>query len=279
MTETLTSGLCFAEGPRWHEGRLWFSDMHGRCVYALDMAGKREAMARLEDDEPSGLGWLPDGRLLVVSMRRRRLLVQEGDGLRDFCDLSGLASHHCNDMVTDGEGRSYIGNFGYDLFGQAEPRTAEIVLATPDGRARLAAKGLDFPNGMVITPDGKTLIVGETMGPRLTAFDRAANGSLSKRRVWAEMQGAVPDGICLDEAGGVWVASPVSREALRILEGGEVTHRVKVQRQAYAVMLGGEDGKTLFVLTSRSSRPDLCVAEKLSAVETAPAPYARAGLP
>ena len=283
MTTTLVDGLCFGEGPRWRDGKLWFSDMHGRTVYTVGLDGQLDAQVRLDDDEPSGLGWLPDGRLLIVSMRRRCLLTWDGSTLSVFCDLSGLASWHCNDMVTDQLGRSWVGNFGFDLHNfdpnTDKPRFAEIILVTPDGKARMVADEMRFPNGTVITPDGKTLIVGESTGRRLTAFDLADDGSLSNRRVWAEMNEGLPDGICLDEAGGIWVASPEGHQVLRIIEGGEITHRVKVKRNAYACMLGGEDGKTLFILTSGDSQPDICVKDRNAAVEVEPAPYAGAGCP
>ena len=278
-TETLVSGLCFGEGPRWHNGRLYFSDMHGNTVYAADTSGELETIVRLEDDEPSGLGWLPDGRMLIVSMRNRKLLVLDGNELSEFADLSGIATYHCNDMVTDLKGRSYVGNFGYDLHNDAEFQKAELILVHPDGRTALAADDLAFPNGTVITPDEKTLIVGESFGARLTAFDIQPDGTLLNRREWAKIDGAVPDGICLDEAGGIWVASPVSNEVLRIIEGGEVTDRVKIENQAYACMLGGQDGKTLFIMTSRSSHPAQCKTEKSAAVEFVTVKHAGAGLP
>ena len=278
-TETLVNGLCFGEGPRWHNDRLYFSDMHDNTVFAVDMSGSLETIVQLDDDEPSGLGWLPDGRMLIVSMRNRKLLVLDGGGLTEFADLSGFATYHCNDMVTDLEGRSYVGNFGYDLHNNAEFQKAALILVHPDGTTVLAADDLAFPNGTVITPDGKTLIVGESFGARLTAFNINPDGSLANRREWAKMDGAVPDGICLDEAGGIWVASPVSNEALRVIEGGEVTDRVKIENQAYACMLGGPDGKTLFIMTSRASHPDECKTEKSAAVEFVTVKHAGAGLP
>ena len=278
-TETLVNGLCFGEGPRWRNDRLYFSDMHDNTVYAVDTSGNLETIVQLEDDEPSGLGWLPDGRMLIVSMRNRKLLVLDGGGLTEFADLSGIATYHCNDMVTDLEGRSYVGNFGYDLHNNAEFQKAALILVHPDGTTEVAADDLSFPNGTVITPDGTTLIVGESFGARLTAFDINPDGSLANRREWAKMDGAVPDGICLDEAGGIWVASPVSNEALRVIEGGEVTDRVKIENQAYACMLGGPDGRTLFIMTSRASHPDECKTEKSAAVEFVTVKHAGAGLP
>lgn len=279
MTTTLVSGLCFGEGPRWRGGALWFSDMHGRTVYRVDIRGELEPVVTLDDDEPSGLGWLPDGRLLIVSMKRRRLLAWDGEGLSDFCDMSGLASYHCNDMVTDPKGRSYVGNFGFDLHGQAKAAFAELVMVTPDGKASVVATDLRFPNGTVITPDGKTLIVGESTGSCLTAFDIAKDGTLSNRRTWARMAQGLPDGICLDEEGGIWVASPGSHGVVRLLEGGEVTHRIRVEKEAFACMLGGEDRKTLFILTSGSSNPERCIAEQDAAVEIERVEFAGTGSP
>jgi sugar lactone lactonase YvrE len=275
----LLEGLAFPEGPRWHEGRLWFSDMHALTVIAIDEQGKREDIVRVENC-PSGLGWLPDGRLLVVSMNDRRLLRLETDGrLVEVANLSRLASFHCNDMIVDREGRAYVGNFGFDLNNRSTPIPANLVMVTPEGRTQIAAKDLSFPNGMVITPDGKTLIVGETYASKLTAFDIAQDGSLSNRRVWAALTGAVPDGICLDTAGGIWVASPISGEVLRVLEGGEVSDRIPVDTQAFACMLGGEDGRTLFVCTAGSSVPAECIENRDGRIEAFQVEHGRAGLP
>lgn len=279
MTQVLVNGLCFGEGPRWHDGRLFFSDMHADTVYAVDADGTLETIVRLPDDQPSGLGWLPDGRLLIVSMSRRRLLVFDGKTLQDFADLSDYASYHCNDMVTDANGRSYVGNFGFNLHDGADFKTAAMILVHPDGSTELAADELGFPNGTVITPDGRTLIVGESFAGQLTAFDIADDGRLSNRREWAQLEGAVPDGICLDEAGGIWVASPSSNEALRVLEGGEVTDRIDVGRGAFACMLGGDDRRTLYILTSDDSHPDRCRANPTAAIETQRVEHAGAGLP
>jgi sugar lactone lactonase YvrE len=275
----LLEGLAFPEGPRWHEGRLWFSDMHALTVVAVDEQGNRQDIVRVENC-PSGLGWLPDGRLLVVSMNDRRLLRHETDGqLVAVAALSDLASFHCNDMIVDREGRAYVGNFGFDLVQGATPTPANLILVTPDGRSQVAAKDLSFPNGMVITPGGETLIVGESFGARLTAFDIAQDGSLSNRRVWAPLSGAVPDGICLDSGGGIWVASPVSAEVLRVLEGGEVSDRIAVETQAFACMLGGADGRTLFVCTAGSSDPAQCIENRDGRIEAFRVEYGRAGLP
>jgi len=251
----LLDGLRFPEGPRWHEDRLWFSDMHAGVVLAVDLAGRVETIVAVPG-EPSGLGWLPDGRLLVVSMQDRRLLRLDPGGLVEVADLSPFASFHCNDMVVDAQGRAYVGNFGFDLHARAPLTPANLVLVHPDGRAELAAKDLLFPNGTVITPDGRTLIVGESFGARLTAFDVAADGRLANRRVWAQLEGgAVPDGICLDAEGAVWLASPTTNEFLRVREGGAVAARLPVDRSAIACMLGGPERRTLFLCTSRAHDP------------------------
>ena len=255
--EVLLDGLRFGEGPRWHEGRLWLSDMHSGVVLAVDEQGTAEEIVRVPG-EPSGLGWRPDGTLLIVSMQDRKLVALDEDApgrLREVADLSALATFHCNDMVVDAAGRAYVGNFGFDLHAKAKPSTANMILVDVDDSVRVAASDLSFPNGTVITPDGATLVVGESFGGRLTAFDVAPDGELSNRRVWAQLEGAVPDGICLDEGGGIWVASPVSGECLRVKEGGEVTHRVAVEGQAFACMLGGADRRTLFICTAPDSDP------------------------
>jgi sugar lactone lactonase YvrE len=253
--ETLIDGLRFPEGPRWRDGRLWFSDMHAQQVLSVDLDGQTESIASVEHD-PSGLGWLPDGRLLIVSMRDRKLLRLDPQGLVEVADLSGFASFYCNDMVVDARGRAYVGNFGFDLHGGGQPCATNLVLVEPDGGARVVAEDLRFPNGTVITPDGRTLIIGETFGACLTAFDVAPDGSLSGRREWARMEKAVPDGICLDAEGAIWVASPVSGAVLRLREGGEVSDRIEVEHQAFACMLGGPERKTLFLCTAADSDPE-----------------------
>jgi len=182
-TRVLLDGLVFPEGPRWHAGKLWFSDMHAHCVMTVDLAGRAETVVEVPG-QPSGLGWLPDGRLLVVSMTDRRLLRLDPGGLTVAADLAALASFHCNDMVVDARGRAYVGNFGFDLHAAAPFHAAELVLVPPGAAPRVVAADLAFPNGCVITPDGGTLIVGESGAARLTAFTIAADGSLGERRVW-----------------------------------------------------------------------------------------------
>jgi sugar lactone lactonase YvrE len=279
QTKILLDGLAFGEGPRWHDGALWLSDMHKHQVLRVSAHGKAEVVVEVPQ-QPSGLGWLPNGDLLVVSMVDRRLLRWDGNRLTEHADLMHLAGFHCNDMVVDAQGRAYVGNFGFDLHGGEQSKPAALICVEPDGSARIVAEELMFPNGTVITPDGGTLIVGESFSARLTAFDVAANGDLSGRRLWAELpDGALPDGICLDEAGGIWSASPSTNECLRQVEGGEVTHRVAVDQGAFACMLGGASGTTLHILTAAASEPDACKETLSGRIETWEAPYGHAGLP
>jgi len=276
--KVLADGLAFPEGPRWRDGKLFFSDMHAHQVLAVDMAGKREVICEVPA-RPSGLGWLPDGRMLVVSMTDRKLMRLDRDGLKTVADLSELAPFDCNDMVVDARGRAYVGNFGFDLHGNAQPRSTTLVMVAPDGIARIVAEEMMFPNGMVITPDGKTLIVGETFGARLTAFDIGADGSLKNRRVWAELGSSPPDGICLDAGNAIWVACPTKSEVIRVKQGGEVAERIKVETDAFACMLSGADGRTLFVATAPNSNPEQCGASRSGKIEIAQVEVPRAGLP
>ena len=250
-TTVLIDGLLFPEAPRWHEDKLWFSDMQGLHVMTVDLAGNSEKIVKVQRS-PSGLGWLPDGRLLVVSMIDRRLLRLDPIGLVEIADLRNLAAFHCNDMVVDKQGRAYIGNFGFDLAAKAPLKPAQIVLVSPDGNMRVVAEDLLFPNGTVITPDDRTLIVAETWRNCLTAFEIQPDGTLKNRRTWAKFEKAYPDGICLDAEGAVWVAAPTPGEVMRIREGGHVTHRLNVSTRPYACMLGGPDRRTLFVCTAGS---------------------------
>ncbi|MBW2337760.1 MAG: SMP-30/gluconolactonase/LRE family protein, partial [Deltaproteobacteria bacterium] len=194
-------------------------------------------------------------------------------------DLNELASYHCNDMVVDHDGRAYIGNFGFDYAANAPVEPAEIVLVTPEGQARVVAEDLLFPNGTVITPDGQTLIVAETFGNCLTAFDLEQDGSLTNRRIWANLEGVFPDGICLDAEGAIWVAAPHPGEVMRVLKSGEITHRVNVSTRPYACMLGGDDRCTLFVCTAGSAIPDEVRAAPGGKIETIKVDVPGAGLP
>lgn len=274
----LLDGLAFPESPRWHDGRLWFSDMYTHEVMTVTLDGHTETIATVPQ-QPSGLGWLPDGRLLVVSMHDRRLLRLDADGLNPVADLSDMAHFHCNDMVVDGEGRAYVGNFGFDFMEKVPAKPTVLIMVMPNGAKRVVADELLFPNGMVITPDGMTLIVGETFGSRLTAFTIAEDGSLGERRLWAQLKGAAPDGICLDAEGAVWMASPVSREVLRVREGGEITHRIAVETQGIACMLGGPERRALFILSAPLTRPEKGRALKLGRIETVQVEIPGAGLP
>jgi sugar lactone lactonase YvrE len=274
-------GLAFPESPRWHDGALWFSDFYTRRVSRVTPDGRMEAVVEVPG-QPSGLGWLPDGRLLVVSMNDQRLLRLDAGGLIEVADLSPLAPAPCNDMLVDAHGRAYIGNFGFDLQARAPFAATSLIMVTADGVARVVAKDMHFPNGTVLTPDGRTLIVGESYGQRLTAFDVQADGTLSNRRIWAQLhgKGVGPDGICLDAEGAVWLASPVTREVLRVREGGEVTHRIPTADQTVACMLGGADRRTLFVLTGRVLvTPEESLAQRSGMIFTARVDVPGAGMP
>lgn len=259
---TLISGLSFTECPRWHNGRLFVSDFYTRRVLALAMDGATETVAQVPG-QPSGLGFLADGRMLIVSMRDRRILRREPDGsLVEHADLSALAPWHLNDMLVNHNGRAWVGNFGFDLMGGAPARNTVLISVEPDGTAQVAADGLGFPNGMVLTPDGGTLIVAESTMNRLSAF-QVTSGLLGERRTWAafgdppastdagellQLVEVAPDGICLDAEGAVWVADAMHSRLLRVVEGGRIIEERKTDGVgAFACMLGGDDGRTLFV--------------------------------
>jgi sugar lactone lactonase YvrE len=276
--EVVLEGLAFPEAPRWHEGRFWFSDMHAHEVMVTDLDGRRETVVEVPQ-QPSGLGWLPDGRLLVVSMVDRRLLRLDGGGLTEVADLTPWAGFHCNDMVVDHDGRAYVGNFGFDHYRGQPVTPARLVRVDPDGSVTVVDEHTLFPNGMVVTPDGGTLVVGETYGRRLTAWDRRPDGSLTGRRLFADLAPGVPDGICLDAEGAIWVADPRAHEVLRVLEGGEVTDRVPTgERGAYACMLGGDDRRTLLVCTALASGP-VTAQQRAGRIEATRVPVPGAGLP
>ena len=264
----LRDDLVFAEGARWHAGKLWFSDMHGCKVMALDVSTCQTEVLAEVPNRPSGLGFLPDGSLLIVSMRDRRLLrltldarKRGGGALTEVADLSAHASWWCNDMVVDPRsGRAYVGNFGWDIYqpgGPGKPVPAQLAMVEPGGAVRsVGDKSLIFPNGMAITPCGATLIVAETWAWRLSAFDIARDGSLGVRRTWAQLD-FYPDGIsCVDQEGCVWVAD-VHGKAARVGEGGSIAEVVLAGDGfgTYTCALGGEDGRTLFLLEARSHDP------------------------
>ncbi len=252
-TKILLEGLLWPESPRWHEGKLWFSDNDLKKVMTIDLDGNTETIVEMQNS-PSGLGWTPDNKLLVVSMQDRRLFRLDNAGLTEVADLSNLATYYCNDMVVDKQGRAYIGNWGFDWENKAPFVHAEVILVTPDGKTRVVADNMAFPNGSVITPDDRTLIVAESFAARLTAFTIEDDGSLSERRVWAKLRSVAPDGISLDEEGAIWAAAPGIGKVVRVFEGGRVSHKVKVSTQAYACMLGGPDRTTLYVATTTNDR-------------------------
>jgi len=245
--QILMTGIAFGESPRWQDGRLWFSDWGTQEVVAVDLEGESEVIVRVPSF-PFCIDWLPDGRLLIVSARDRLLLRREpDDSMVTHTDLSTLSEHPWNDIVVDGRGNAYVGNIGFD-FPRGEFTPGMLALVTPDGSARQVADGLAFPNGIVVTPDNSTLIVAESYGNRLTAFDIAADGSLSNRRVWAELDDGVPDGICLDAEGAVWYGDVPNKCCVRVREGGEVLQTIELDRGCFACMLGGIDRRTLFMV-------------------------------
>lgn len=271
-------GLTFPEAPRWREGRLWFSDFYSHRVIAMTPDGRTETIVEVPG-QPSGLGWLPDGDLLIVAMLDRRVLRLGRSGLATHGDLSGLAGGPCNDMVVARDGRAFVGNFGYDRHGGEAERPADLARVDPDGAIGIAAEGLAFPNGSVITPDGATLVVAETFGRCLTAWDIGADGGLSNRRLWADLGDNHPDGICLDADGAIWVADPRGNETFRVRQGGEVTQRIDTgNRGSYACMLGGEARRTLYICTNRASGPAAAEARQ-GRIEAVEVDVAGAGLP
>ena len=273
--ETLMKGLTFGEGPRWHENKFYFSDFYSHKVYSLDLTGKHEVIVEIPN-QPSGLGWTPDGTMLIVSMKDRKLMSFKDGQLKERADLTEFSGFHCNDMVVDIDGNAFIGNFGFNTYDGEEIKPTNLILVRPGEEPVLAADNLFFPNGTVITPDHKTLIVGETYAARLTAFDKSEDGSLSNRRIWADLkvnaeEGTVPlpDGMCIDEEGAIWVASPSTAEVIRVHEGGMISERIPVQTNAFACMLGGEDRRTLFICTSNGSGvdPEAALREKSGKIE------------
>jgi sugar lactone lactonase YvrE len=280
--QVLMTGLVIGESPRWHEGRLWFSTWGAREIIVVDIQGNSEVVTRVPTTLPFSIDWLPDGRLLVVSGPEGLLLRREPDGsLVTHADLRGV-SDGGNEIVVDGRGNIYVNSVGF-RFGEEEFRPGILALVTPDGSVRQVADGIAFPNGMVVTSDNSTLIVAESFAGRLTAFDIAADGTLSNRRVWAEL-GEGGDGICLDAEGAVWTPAGGrgGPAAVRVREGGEVLQRIELDRACFACMLGGEDGKTLFMMTAEwqgLENMDALLRSRTGQVLTAPAPAPGVGWP
>lgn len=275
---TLMTGLVFGESPRWHEDRLWFSDMGANEVIAVDLDGKSEVIAGIPA-MPMGLGWLPDGRMLIVSSLDGRLLRVDPDGSQvTHADLSGLAEHPWSDMVVDGRGNAYLGNIGFDFAG-GEFAPGILALVTPDGSARQVADGISFANGLAVTPDNSTLILAESYAAKLTAFDIAADGSLANRRVWADLPGGFPDGICLDTDNAVWYGDVPNQRCVRVREGGEVLQTIDLDRGCFACALGGADRTTLFMMAAQWPADPTGDGPRTGQVLTAPAPAPAIGWP
>lgn len=268
--ETLLDGRAFLEGPRWRAGALWVSDMHAHEVLRVADDDKATIVAEVPG-RPSGLGWLPDGHMLIVSMEDRRALRLENGQLEQFANCSRVASHEINDMVVDARGHAFISQFGFDFHHGERLREAPLLRVDPDGAVHEAAGGFKMANGMAITADGQTLVVAESAMRRLVGFDLAGDGGLSNRRVWADLpEGDYPDGICIDAEDAVWVAGPASDRFVRVREGGEVVDLVETPgRHAIACAIGGVDGHTLFLCTSPThGQPDESSQTRGARVET-----------
>jgi sugar lactone lactonase YvrE len=276
---TLITGLAFGESPRWHAGRLWVSDWGAHEVLAVDLHGGSEVVVRVPSF-PLCIDFLPDGRLLLVSASDRRLLRREPDGsLVTHADLSSLSERPWNDIVVDGRGNAYVNNIGFDFPG-GEFVPGLVALVNPDGSARQVADGVAFPNGMVVTPDNSTLIVAESYGNKLTAFDIATDGGLSNRRVWADLDGGYPDGICLDVDNAIWYADVPNKRCVRVREGGQVLHTIELDRGCFACALGGADRRQLFMVATEWGGPaNVAEGPRTGQVLSVAAPAAGAGWP
>jgi sugar lactone lactonase YvrE len=291
-TSILRTGLHFGEGPRWHDGRLWYSDFYDHAVHAIGLDGNDERLFEVPG-QPSGLGWMPDGTLLVSSMTDRRVLRWDGSSLTEHANLTEHAGWWVNDLVVAADGTAWVGNFGFDLdaflavhgiegvLGEPGPTATVLCRVAPDGTVSVAANNIIFPNGAVITPDGRTLIIAETLALRLTAFDIADDGTLTNRRVWADLSAVMgaPDGICLDADGAVWIANAIANQCLRVAEGGEILDQVETSQTAFACMLGGPEGRHLFVMTAPDSDHTARAAAAEGCIEVAEVAVPHAGLP
>ncbi|WP_279246211.1 SMP-30/gluconolactonase/LRE family protein [Candidatus Litorirhabdus singularis] len=264
---TIVAGLAFPECPRWHDGSLWFSDMHADQVIQVSASGK--ILQTLEvPGNPGGLGWLPDGQMLIVGMKSNLLYRLMDATLEVYADLGTVHTHQSNDMVVGDDGTAYIGNFGFDLMAGDPPQSTQLAQVAPGGAVSAGPSELSFPNGMVITDAGKTLVVAESWGNRLTAFSIAADGSLSQRRVWAELGKLIPDGICLDAEGCIWVSACANHACVRVREGGEVLESIDTGNlNPFACMLGGADGHTLFMCNAGSANPKQTLNERSGRID------------
>jgi sugar lactone lactonase YvrE len=277
--QILMSGLAFPESPRWHHDRLWFSDWGAHEVIAVDLEGNSEVIVRVPSF-PMCIDRLPDGRLLIVSATDGLLLRREPDGsLVTHADLTGLADHKWNDIVVDGRGNAYVNNIGFDFPG-GPFAPGSLAVVTPDGSARRVAEGVAFPNGMVVTPDNSTLIVAESYGNKLTAFDIAVDGSLSSPRLWADLPGGAPDGICLDAENAVWYGDVPNKRCVRVRQGGEVLQTIDLDRGCFACTLGGKDKRTLFMMANEwRGTASMADGSRAGQVLTAEAPAPGVGWP
>jgi sugar lactone lactonase YvrE len=277
--QILISDLIFPESPRWHDDRLWIADWGAQEMLAVDLQGQSDVIAHVPSF-PFSIDWLPDGRLLIVSASDEQLLRRERDGsMMVHANLIGLADHPWNEIVVDARGNAYINNIGFD-FPEGEFATGIIAVVTPDGTARQVADDVAFPNGMVVTPDNATLIVAESYGSRLTAFDITPDGSLANRRVWADLNGGAPDGICLDAEGAIWYGDVPNKCCVRVREGGEVLQTIELDRGCFACMLGSEGKQTLFLIVNEWSGPEsMAAGAAMGQVLATMAPAAGAGWP
>jgi sugar lactone lactonase YvrE len=257
QTQTLMTGIAFGESPRWHDNRLWFSDWVAGEIIALDLAGNSEVILHAPFPSiPMCIDFLPDGRLLVISTHERRLLSREPDGtLVTYADFSSLPGIGFNEIVVDSRGNAYINGGGFDLMAGEKFAPGIIALVEPNGSVRQVADGIAFPNGMVVTPDNSTLIVAESYGKRLTAFDIATDGTLTNRRIWADLAGGVPDGICLDVEGAIWYADVPNKRCVRVREGGEILETISLDRGCFSCALGGPGMRTLFIVATEWRGP------------------------
>ena len=293
---TLLEGGSFFEGPRWHEGRWWVSDFYRHRVITVSADGREEQVLEVEG-QPSGMGWLPDGSLLVVSMTDHRVLRRSPEGeVSVHADVSEHCTGHLNDMVVDAQGRAYAGNFGFDLMGGGDPRPAALIRIDPDGASSVVAEDLLFPNGSVILPDGRTLVVGETAGARYTAFTIEDDGSLSDRRIWAQLAPTPPittleetlgllqigpEGCGLDAEEHIWCADEVGARCLRVAPGGEIVAEIPMPEglDVFACMLGGDDGRTLLMCAAPDFSEEARSANHEAVLLTTTVDVPHAGLP